>query len=69
MRRRRAELEAEVPADAEGALVWAAAAGIPVTAQQPQIEELLRSRETFVEDLVSALLDALGFPNATQPPS
>ena len=69
VRRKRAELEAEVPADAEGALAWAAAAGVPVPAQQPLIEELLRSHETFVEDLFRSLLDALGFPDAVQPSS
>ena len=67
VRRKRAELEVDVPADAEGALVWAVAAGIPATAQQPRIEELLRSRETFAEDLFSTLLDELGFPQATRP--
>jgi hypothetical protein len=30
--RKRAELDAEVPAQADGALAWAAAAGVPVTA-------------------------------------
>ncbi|MET7904415.1 hypothetical protein ABZS86_24315 [Streptomyces sp. NPDC005355] len=67
VRRKRAELEVNVPADAEGALVWAVTAGIPATGQQPRIEELLRSRETLAEDLFSALLDELGFPQATQP--
>ncbi|MFB7466160.1 hypothetical protein ACFCZ1_22125 [Streptomyces sp. NPDC056224] len=64
VRRKRAELEVDIPADAEGALGWAAAAGIPATAQQSRIEELLRSREPFAEDLFSALLDELGFPQA-----
>ncbi|GAA3794466.1 hypothetical protein [Streptomyces chiangmaiensis] len=67
VRRKRAELDVDVPADAEGALVWAEAAGIPATARQSRIEELLRSRETFAEDLCSALLDELGFPQAAQP--
>ncbi|MFD3533542.1 hypothetical protein [Streptomyces sp. NPDC058664] len=67
MGRKRAELDAEVPADAEGALIWASAAGIRTAAQQPRIEELLRSQEPFAEDLFSALLDELGFPEATQP--
>ncbi|MEV5145126.1 hypothetical protein AB0L14_11910 [Streptomyces sp. NPDC052727] len=67
VRRKRTELRAAVPADAEGALLWAAAAGIPATAEQSRIEELLRSRETFAEDLFSALLDELGFPHATPP--
>ncbi|MEV7141833.1 hypothetical protein [Streptomyces tauricus] len=64
LRRKRAELDAEVPADAEGALVWAAAAGVRATAQQARIEELLRAQETFVEELFDALLDQLGFPEA-----
>jgi hypothetical protein len=56
------ELDAEVPADAEGALIWASAASAQVTAQQSRIEELLRSQETFVEELFDALRDELGFP-------
>ncbi|MGW4454537.1 hypothetical protein [Streptomyces sp. NPDC004599] len=67
VRRKRADLEVDVPASAEGALVWAAAAGIPATAQQSGIEELLCSRDTFAEDLFSVLLDQLGFPQAAQP--
>ncbi|MEV6326363.1 hypothetical protein [Streptomyces sp. NPDC051909] len=65
--RKRAELDTEVPADAEGALLWASAAGIRARAQQSRIEELLRAKETFVEELFSVLLDELGFPKATQP--
>ncbi|MFB6501362.1 MULTISPECIES: hypothetical protein [unclassified Streptomyces] len=66
--RKRAELRAEVPADAEGAVAWAAAAGMPVTAaRRSRIEETLCSRETFVEDLFDTLLDELGFPGATEP--
>lgn len=66
VRRKRAELDADVPADAEGAIAWATAAGVRA-ARQPRIEEVLRSRETFVEDLFDALLDELGFPRAAQP--
>ncbi|MFE6852167.1 hypothetical protein ACFVDH_15430 [Streptomyces sp. NPDC057674] len=62
----RAELDGEVPADAEGALVWASAAGVRAVAQQSRIEELLRARETFVEELFGALLDELGFPEAAR---
>lgn len=69
VRRKRAELDVAVPADAEGALAWAGAAGVPATAQQSRIEELLRSREPFAEDLFSALLDQLGFPPAARPSS
>ncbi|MFG2514482.1 hypothetical protein [Streptomyces sp. NPDC048584] len=61
---KRAELDAEVPADAKGALVWASAAGVQAAVQQPRIEELLRARETFVEELFDALLDEPGFPGA-----
>ncbi|MEU1201643.1 hypothetical protein ABZ446_36270 [Streptomyces sp. NPDC005813] len=67
IRHKRAELDAEVPTDAEGALAWASAAGVPATAQQSRIEELLRSQETFAEELFDALLDGLGFPEAAQP--
>jgi hypothetical protein len=65
--RKRAELEANVPADAVGALIWAAAAGVPAAAQQDRIEVLLRSRATFAEDLFEALLDELGFPRPDAP--
>ncbi|WP_107485907.1 hypothetical protein [Streptomyces sp. 13-12-16] len=64
---KRAELDAEIPTDAEGAVAWAAAAGVPVPPRTAGIEELLRSHETFVEDLFGTLLDELGFPRATQP--
>lgn len=64
---KRAELDAEIPTDAKGAVAWAAAAGIPATPQTVRIEELLRSHETFVEDLFTTLLDQLGFPQAAQP--
>lgn len=59
---KRAELDTDVPADAEGALMWASAAGVQAAVQQSRIEELLRAREIFAEDLFSALLDELGFP-------
>ena len=65
---KRAELDAEVPVDAEGALVWAAEAGAQGAAQQSRIEELLRAQETFVEELFDVLLDELGFPEAVQSP-
>ncbi|MDX2605072.1 hypothetical protein PV379_18870 [Streptomyces caniscabiei] len=61
---KRAELDAEVPNDAEGALMWASAAGVQTMAQQPRIEDLLRAQEIFVEELFDALLDELGFPEA-----
>ncbi|WP_031002113.1 hypothetical protein, partial [Streptomyces sp. NRRL F-5727] len=64
---KRAELDAEVPTDAEGALMWASAAGVQTAAQQPRIEELLRTQETFVEELFDALLDELGFPETVHP--
>ncbi|WP_380864071.1 hypothetical protein [Streptomyces coerulescens] len=65
VRYKRAELDAEIPTDAGGAIAWTAAAGIPVAPQKAEIEELLRSHETFAEDLFSTLLDRLGFPQAT----
>ncbi|WP_319054382.1 hypothetical protein [Streptomyces europaeiscabiei] len=67
VRRKRAELEPEVPADAAAALAWASAADVHVTAQQPRIEELLRSRGTFAEDLFSALLDERAFQRPPSP--
>jgi hypothetical protein len=77
--RKRAELDADVPESAEGALVWAAAAGVTTTAataveetvatmaDKARIERVMRAREVFVEDLFSALLDELGFPEAVEP--
>ncbi|MFD7242128.1 hypothetical protein [Streptomyces massasporeus] len=62
VRQRCAELDAEIPSTAESARAWAAATGTSVTSQPAKIEELLRSHETFVEDLFSRLLDELGFP-------
>ncbi|MFF7858777.1 hypothetical protein [Streptomyces sp. NPDC007904] len=64
IKHKRAELDAQVPTDAEGALMWASAAGVQAAAQQPRIEELLRTQETFVEELFDALLGELGFPEA-----
>ncbi|MFE7616507.1 hypothetical protein [Streptomyces sp. NPDC057496] len=61
---KRTELDAEVPADAEGVLTWASAAGVQAVAQQSRIEELLRAQGTFVEELFDTLLDELGFPEA-----
>ncbi|MFG3529988.1 hypothetical protein ACGF8B_25010 [Streptomyces sp. NPDC047917] len=65
VRNKRAELDAEVPTAAEGAIAWAASAGIRLTPETARIEELLRSHETFAEDLLSTLLDRLGFPQAS----
>ncbi|MGW5638425.1 hypothetical protein [Streptomyces sp. NPDC003832] len=67
MSRKRAELDAEVPADAAGAIAWSAAAGVHPTADQSRIEEVLRSRGPFVEELFIDLLDELGFPAAIEP--
>ncbi|MBC9718838.1 hypothetical protein H9Y04_40555 [Streptomyces sp. TRM66268-LWL] len=64
IRHQRAELDADVPADAEGALRWASAAGLHATPQQSRIEQLLRAQGTFVEELFDELLDELGFPEA-----
>ncbi|GGJ56046.1 hypothetical protein [Streptomyces brasiliensis] len=66
VQRKRAELDAEVPTSAQGALAWAAAAGVGDAAGQSEIEDLLRSQQTFVEELFDALLDRLGFPEAAQ---
>jgi hypothetical protein len=60
--RKRAELDAEVPDSARSALSWAAAAGFGTDVAAVSIEELLRSHSVFVEELFSAFLDALGFP-------
>jgi len=58
----RRELDAAVPGNAEGAIAWAAAAGFTAGGGPAAVEELLRSRRVFVEELFFDLLDALGFP-------
>jgi hypothetical protein len=67
VRRKHAELREAVPASVEGALAWATATGIPTTPAQAGIEELLLSRDVFVERLFAAMLDTLGFPGAVDP--
>ncbi|MEV5601481.1 hypothetical protein AB0L33_08580 [Streptomyces sp. NPDC052299] len=62
--RKRAELDAEIPANAARALAWATAAGVRATAEQHHIEELLRTHTPFAEDLFASLLDELDFPEA-----
>ncbi|ATW50270.1 hypothetical protein [Streptomyces peucetius] len=64
---RRAELHTEIPAAATGAVAWARSAGVEVTAPVAAVEDLLRAREVFVEDLFGELLDRLGFPEAVEP--
>ncbi|MFI0717721.1 hypothetical protein [Streptomyces sp. NPDC021224] len=61
----RAELDAEVPDVAAGAIAWAASAGVGV-ADRARIEEVLRSEEGSAEDVFFDLLDALGFPAAAE---
>ncbi|MFC0842299.1 hypothetical protein ACFH04_00895 [Streptomyces noboritoensis] len=65
--RKRAELDEKVPGAAQDALAWARAAGFGHTAESASIEEVLRSGETFAEDLFDTLLDRLGFPQAVEP--
>ncbi|MFB7225712.1 hypothetical protein [Streptomyces sp. NPDC056227] len=65
--RKRSELDAQVPGDARGALDWARFAGFGHSVAAASIEEVLRSREVFVEDLFDELLDRLGFPEAVDP--
>jgi hypothetical protein len=59
---RRAELEAEVPDAADAALAWARSAGFGQATERASVEEVLRSREVLVEDLLDLLRDRLGFP-------
>ncbi|MGW5354748.1 hypothetical protein ACWERV_30080 [Streptomyces sp. NPDC004031] len=66
-RRIRSELDAEVPKVAAGAIAWAASAGAAVPVRQKRIDEVLRSKELFAEELLFNLLDALGFPAASEP--
>jgi len=56
-----------VPGDAQGALEWARSAGFGHAVEAASIEEVLRSREVFVEELFDALLGRLGFPEAVDP--
>ncbi|MEV4976672.1 hypothetical protein [Streptomyces scopuliridis] len=67
--RKRAELDAHVPGDAQAALDWARSAGFGHSVTAASIQEVLRSREVFVEELFEALLDRLGFPEAVDPES
>lgn len=62
--RKRAEIDAQVPAAAEAACAWATAAGVRAPAERHHIEALLRTGHTFAEDLFMALLDELDFPEA-----
>ncbi|WP_432062707.1 hypothetical protein [Streptomyces sp. S1] len=61
------EMDACVPGDASRALIWAQAAGAGQGVDVTTIEEVLRSHETFVEELFDTLLDRLGFPAASDP--
>lgn len=60
--RKRAALYAGVPLDARGALAWARAAGFGHAVPVSRVESVLRSGSASAEFLMSALLDALGFP-------
>jgi hypothetical protein len=66
VRRKLAELREAVPGSAQGALAWASAAGLSTPAQAT-VEDLLLSRDAFVERLFTALLDHLGFPGSGDP--
>ncbi|MFD7164353.1 hypothetical protein [Streptomyces violascens] len=65
--RTRAELDAEVPGSARDALIWARAAGFGRAVEVDAIEEALRARRVFVEELLDAVLDRLGFPQEPDP--
>ncbi|MEU6019256.1 hypothetical protein ABZ826_36175 [Streptomyces sp. NPDC047515] len=65
--RKRTELDAHVPGDAQRALDWARSAGFGHSVTAASIQEVLRSGEVFVEELFDALLDRLGFPEAVDP--
>ncbi|MFE6903529.1 hypothetical protein ACFVFJ_42960 [Streptomyces sp. NPDC057717] len=67
--RKRAELDAHVPGDAQAALDWARSAGFGHSVTAASVQEVLRSGEVFVEELFDALLDRLGFPEAVDPES
>ncbi|MFD7065406.1 hypothetical protein [Streptomyces sp. NPDC059906] len=49
-------------------LVRTVAAGVSMSAQRSRIEQGLRSRESFVEDPFTELLDELGTPGLSSPP-
>ncbi|WP_234340453.1 hypothetical protein [Streptomyces sp. TP-A0875] len=62
-----AELDASVPVGARKALSWARSAGVGVGADVTVFEKVLRSQETFAEELFDTLLDRLRFPAAVDP--
>ncbi|MFF0476603.1 hypothetical protein [Streptomyces sp. NPDC004284] len=62
-----AELDACVPVDARRALAWVRSAGVGNDVAESTIEEVLRSHETFAEELFVVMLDSLGFPAAVDP--
>ncbi|MEU1371398.1 hypothetical protein ABZ454_35440 [Streptomyces sp. NPDC005803] len=61
------EMDACVPGDASRALAWARSVGVGPGLDVATIEEVLRSHETFAEELFDTLLDRLGFPAASDP--
>ncbi|MEF9881098.1 hypothetical protein [Streptomyces sp. P9-A4] len=61
------EIDACVPGDASRALAWAHSAGVGPGVDVATIKEVLRSHETFAEELFDTLLDRLGFPAASDP--
>ncbi|MFJ5834972.1 hypothetical protein [Streptomyces sp. NPDC093089] len=61
------EMDAAVPDDARRALDWARSAGVGDGVAATAIEEILRSDETFAEEVFANLLDRLGFPEAVDP--
>ncbi|MDX3074775.1 hypothetical protein [Streptomyces sp. MI02-7b] len=63
----RAELEADVPDAARAVLAWARSAGFGEGVTAEAVEEVLRSKETFAEELFAVLLDRLGFPAPVDP--
>ncbi|WP_125776380.1 hypothetical protein [Antribacter gilvus] len=62
-----AQLEESLPRTVTGALAWARRAGYGDTTE-PAIENVMRS-EQGGDDIFFDLLDALGFPEAVEPPT
>ncbi|MEU6344877.1 hypothetical protein ABZ883_28445 [Streptomyces sp. NPDC046977] len=67
MARTRAELEAGIPDASRAVLAWARSAGFGEGVTAEAVEDVLRSKETFAEELFAILLERLGFPAPVDP--
>lgn len=63
----RAGMEAGIPDASRAALAWARSAGFGKGVTAEAVEDVLRSKETFAEELFDILLERLGFPAPVDP--